>query len=474
MAAVLCLGAGGGALAQVPEDDEDAWGDVDFDDMEIPDIQVAPPSPWSVRGFVRSGWGVWTERLDDAALARGRQSLDLVMTRKEGGLRVVLAGHGEVDLAYLEEGDDVDAATQEVYGWQLLGRDMFAAWSAGSVDLTFGRQIVTWGEGDMFSPLDVVNPRDMREPGLADLDDIRMPVLASRVGLFVGDHRFEAMVIHEADFGLQSPPFGPYSPLPELLADDPAAASALAGKVLRFRHKQERFDLGRHQPLARWVYKGPGIDLGLYGAWVMDQQGVIGLDLTDAAALTEFALDPEPELELDHRYHGVVGTSGAWAWRSVLLKWELGAKIGRSLNTMDESAALPAFGITRATSVETMLGVTWTPEPEWVCAVEVAKPWLLDEPDDLLMDVDVPVLALRAMWRTWNDRLVLQGAATILGARAEQGWLARVEASWEARESLFVGLGLVTYHPGDDFGFLSGLTRHDQGLLRLRWDFTIL
>jgi hypothetical protein len=488
LAAVLVL-ASPAVYAQAAPEEEADWGDEEdgdwgeedsgFDssvfDASFSDVKLAAPSDWSLTGFARSAWGLWTERLEDEPWAKGRQSLDLEATYKKDGLRGVLAGHAEYDLRYLHQRDLFDDATLEAYEWQVLGREMFVAYSWERVEVTLGRQIVAWGEGDALSPLDVVNPRDLREPGVSDLEDIRLAVLASRLGYFVGDHRLELMVIHEAEFGLRSPPFGPYSPLPELLASDPTAAALLGDKTIRFADEQERFAGNTQQVLARWVYKGPGIDLGVLGGYVLDKQGVIGdlVDLSDPAALAAFAGADEVNLNLDHQHYGVVGTSGARAWGSVLLKWELGLELDRPLNVQTQGALGPEFGVVRTDLIQTMAGLSWTPEPEILLALEVLKPFRTETIEDLLFDIDEPTLALRFSWRGLNERLTVGGGASALGLQAEQGWLVGVDASYEAVQSLFVALGYTTIHPGESFGFLSGLDTHDQLTARLRYDFTI-
>ena len=491
---LLALGAGRAHADPSPEpeesleedadwgdEDEADWGDEDsgFDssafDGSFSEVQLAAPSPWSVTGFARSAWGLWIERLDTEPWAKGRQSLDLEMTYKKGALRAVLAGHAEVDLRYLHQRELFDDATLETYEWQVLGREMFLAYSWEKLDLTVGRQIAAWGEGDALSALDVVNPQDLREPGVSDLEDIRLAVLASRLGYFVGDHRLELMVIHEAEFGLRSPPFGPYSPLPELLAADPTAAALLGDKTIRFEDLQERFALENQQVLARWVYKGPGVDLGVLGGYVLDKQGVIGslVDLSDPDALAAFIAADEVALELDHQHYGVVGTSGAKAWGSVLLKWELGIELGRPLNLQTEGPSGPEFSVIKTDLIQTMAGLSWTPEPEIQLGLEVLKPFRTETIENLLFDIDEPTVALRFSWRGLKDRLTIAGGASVLGLQAEQGWLVGLDTSYEVVQSFFVALGYTTLHPGDDFGFLSGLDTHDQLTARLRYDFTL-
>ena len=100
-------------------------------------------------------------------------------------------------------------------------RDAYMKLSFDTWELVAGQQIVTWGEGDVLSPIDVVNTRDQREPGLADLDDIRVPALSTRLSYFFKGARYELVVVHFPHYGMRPPPFGEFSPLPAALQSGP-------------------------------------------------------------------------------------------------------------------------------------------------------------------------------------------------------------------------------------------------------------
>ncbi|MGM0578454.1 MAG: DUF1302 family protein [Myxococcota bacterium] len=456
-----------------PPADDSGWGDDDFggegpgfDDFEDVEVEPPPPpSPWSLTGFLRSDQALWMERLDERPLAKARQSLDLVLTYRRDWFRLHLGGHAEYDLAWLVDRDDRDEPTLDAYEWKVDSREALVALSPGDFEIVLGRQIVAWGEGDALSPLDVVNPRDLREPGLADLEDLRLPVLATRVSWFHGFHRVEAMVVHESWWGYRPAPLSPYSPFRKLILDDPLAAGLLQGRTLDWEHEQERFALDQQQGMLRWVYRGEGLDLGLYAASVLDQQGVVLL------APEEFAGGSrEVDIRLDHRRFTVVGHSGAWPWEDLLVKWEAGARIDHPLNV----GRPPDLDVAERTLLDTMLGLTWTPTSDLRWALEVWKPWLVDPPDDLLYDVDAPLIALRGTWTTLRERLELHLAATAFGWTADLGWLLRGEITWKPRDDLAVGGGYITYQPTSEFGPVYGLERHDRLFATLRWDFGIL
>ena len=454
-------------------EDEDESFDIDADI----DDEVEGPSPLSLRGFLRSDWHLWTERFDGNPWAKGRQNLDLIFTAKYKFLQFKAELHGEYDFAYLHERGSYDSPTLREYEFQVLTRDVFLAFSLGAAELTIGRQIVTWGEGDALSPLDVVNPRDLREPGLADLDDIRLPLLATRLGIFIGDHRIEAMVVHEFSYGLRSPPFGPFSPFESILASDPLAAAFLGGfSTIDFNDLQPQFGLETQQPFLRWVYKGPSVDVGLYAAYTLDKGGVVTQGRIDGDSLF---------LDLDHQYYGVIGHSGAAGVDAFLFKWEVGVQLDRLFNTgsIDAAAAGAAiaagensipFPATRESLFDVMIGVTYTPISDLVFGLEFAKSTFFDKPDGLLFPVDQEQLAFRVSYTTLKERLQLSGAVSFIGFDPKFDVLARAEISYNVVDTFDIGLGYVLFFPGEDTSFISGFDNHDRLFLKFRWDFTIL
>jgi len=418
---------------------------------------------------------LWVERLDANPFAKGRQSVDLVLSYRAGIFRLRAAGHAEYDLAYLVDRSTYGQPTLDAYEWLLNTRDVLVALSPGDFEITLGRQIVAWGEGDTLSPLDVVNPRDLREPGLSDLDDLRLPVLATRVAWFHGAHRVEVMAIHEADYGYRSPPLGPFSPFRAAILANPVAATLLDGKALRYDHAPARFSAEGQQLLGRWLMHGAGVDLGAYAAWVLDRQGVLAQpDLAAALTATEIALP------LEHLRYGVLGTSGAvpLSTSGFVLKWEAGLELGRPVNTGTVDPL--ALRIERADLLQTMLGLTWKGSgalSDLLVAVEAAKPVFMGaggRPKELLFDMDDPMFAVRATYDLLSQRLHLLLAWSMVGWQADQGWLLRGQAAYDLIDALSLTAGFMTYQPGDELGLLSGLDRHDRVFLRLRWDFQVL
>lgn len=475
--------AGFGAESDGWGDDDAGWGEGDDGGFgAAPTVEIAPPPPprnASLTGFVRYDIGLWAQRIDDdQAFAKDRVSLDLAFRWRSDPWRVVAEIHGEYDAAYLADRDRFDEPTLDTYEARILSGEQYAAVSLGAFEITLGRQIVAWGEGDVLSPLDVAGPRDLREPGLADLDDLRLGVLATRIGWFAGAHRVEVMAIHEAYFGERPPPLGEFSPLRAFVTGNDLAAPLLADKTLRYRHAQDRFDPAHTAGLARWVYKGPGLDAGLYVASVLDQQGVVRLPPFEAF------LDDRIDLELDHDRYLLVGHSGATTLDDWILDWELAASLDRAFNTGDPDAELdlaallggePLIGVTEASLLTGMVGVTYGGLADTTIALEAQAGVFFDRPDDLLFPVDVPTFAARFTRLAMREKLRLLATATAFGLTAERGWLLRAEADYAFADGFGAAIGYVHYGTGRDgeFGPFYGLDDHDRVFARLRWDFTL-
>jgi hypothetical protein len=434
-----------------------------------------------VTGSLAHRSALWTRRLDAHPLAVARNSLDFSLRYKKPlgagphapGLRLRADGHLEHDLAYQQSHLRADEPTREVYEAQVIGRETYAALSWGAFELTVGRQIVPFGQGEILSPLDVVNPRDQREPGLAELEDLRMAVLATRLGAYVEQHRFELMVVHESYFGLRPAPLSDYSPLRALLQDDPQVQSVLAGKQLRYDDAPGRFTNGAGQLYARWSFVGAGVDLALYAASTLDKQGVPSLPPT--AAL----LQDDVALTLWHPRYTLLGHAGALPLGSVVLRWELGVDLDRPLGVRDERGSVLALGLVRRELGHALLAVSYFGVSDTTISVEYAQSLLL-EPASLPTSVDwlgfaqAPALALRVTRSLLRETLTLQLVGTWLGVDPYLGSFVRLELDYELATALHWTLGYALYAPSDEPASpLYGYTRHDRLYSAVRWDFAL-
>ncbi len=438
--------------------------------------------------FFRTQEALWTERFKDNPFAKARQSLDADLRYKQPfdvgaeDLHLDLAAglHLEYDLAYQHDRDSYDDPTLDEYESLLLGREMFAGLSYDVLDITFGRQIVAWGEGIVLSPIDVVNPRDDREPYLVDLDDMRIAVLATRVGLFLGDHRLESMIVHESYFGLRPPPLAPYSPFRQLILDDPTYGPLFEGDApvtLKYEDVPGRFMKKGTQFLQRWTYSGHGFDVALYAASVLDKMGVAELPSTDD--LAEGTLP----IRLWHPRYTMLAHSGSVPVEDFLIKWELGVDLERPINVTDTAVEDFNLDVEEYTQIKGMLGLHYTGLDDTQFILEYAQSYVVDNPErsddpddsstELLFPVEQPVIMLRGERTFLHERLNLTAMAMLFGIWDYTGWLARIEVWYELVDALKLGLGYMTYQPTDDNSTIFGFETHDRLYATVRWDFLL-
>lgn len=454
-------------------DDAFDFGDDAFnfgDDATTTAVAPSAPSPFAVTGFFRSEEGFWVQRLGEQPLGKARQSLDLLGTFRSGIWSAALAGHAEYDAAYLVDRDRYDRATIDAYEWLVDFRRAWLAAELGQVDVTLGYQVLNWGEGDAISLADVTNPRDFREPGLADLEDLRLPALMTRVGWFSGYHRVEIAWIHDGFFGYRTPPLGPFSPLPAIIGSNTGLdlEPLLAGRELSFHHRQDRLSWANQQWLGRWSWRGPGLDVALFGGLALDLNGVVRLP--DPSAF----LAPEIEIELDHRRYGLLGFSGARPVGDWLLKWEAVVSFAKPWNTVAVgNSGFPAIGIETSGAFGGMLGIQYGGFANTQIALEMAQTLPFRTDLAYLIPPDVPQIALRVNHLALRDTLSVLAALSSFGWKGELGWIARAELGWRFMDGLELGVGFIHYQPSDATGPISGLNRHDRVSLKFRWDFQI-
>jgi hypothetical protein len=456
--------------------DDGEWGTPD----DAAWVEAPPPTTMAARELDRSGGAfsaagslrsrdtVWLEHEPSDSWAHARQSLNLSLRHKKTflptgaplELRLRADGYIEGDLAHGQQRDQ-DAQSSQV---QVIGGDTFVALSLGPAELTIGRQVVPWGQGVVLSPVDVVNPRDLRRV-IVDLEDVRMAVLATRLGMLFGSFTYELMAVHEAYFGLLPPINSDYSPFRRLLADQPGGAQ-LAALQYRIDHTPRRF-FGPQQVLASATYRGRGLDLGVYAASILDQQGV---PLFGDVSPTE---DPRAfVLPVDHPRYTMLGTSGALPAGAFVLGWELALHHDRSvLFQATDPRAIVSDEVTQA---QGMLGVTYQIRDGLVGVEAQMGHVFTDSPHEPVLDIEALTVVAQARKELLSQQVRCEVAAIAFGVPSSFGWLVQAGGSYKLAESLRVGLEYVTYHPHrSSLSPISGFAYLNELSLRLRWDFVL-
>ena len=374
--------------------------------------------------------------------------LDLELGR---GWQARIAGRGFRDYFYAVEGRDrFPEAVLERHQRELEFQEI---WIQGSprpdLDLKFGRQVLSWGRSDNLRVLDVLNPIDSREPGLVDIEDLKLPVTMTRLDWYRGAWSVTGVAIHESRFDTGPVPGSEFWPagVPAL----PERRPANGGRDTEYAVR------------ARGIYSG--WDVSLHWARYYD-------DLSHAREMRSEppgsgqASAPAVPRESAHARLTLWGISGQVARGNWLFKGELAHL--RGLRFFEPRPR-------RRSRVDAMLGVEYAGFDDSMIALELVNRRLSDfdarlEAAPVLVRRDTLEASLLVTRDFLHDTLHATLVALAFGARARDGAVLRAQLEYDLRDALAVTLGVVLFQEGDlpPFSFLE---HHDRLFLRVKYSF---
>lgn len=150
------------------------------------------------------------EPMDFSGLSRARTKLNLALDMRHSEnwkSRIEVMGWYDASWA-LHGRDNYTSDVLDSYEYFLDVKDAYIQGTlSNSLDIKIGRQIVIWGKSDSIRITDVINPLDIREPGMVDIEDLRLSETMTKLDYYFGDYGLSAMVIHEARLPIE-PAFG--------------------------------------------------------------------------------------------------------------------------------------------------------------------------------------------------------------------------------------------------------------------------
>ena len=330
-----------------------------------------------------------------------------------------VAGHGFYDFAYEIRGRD--EFTQEVLDENENELEFGEVWLLGSItdqlDLKAGRQIVVWGKSDNIRVTDVLNPLDLREPGLTDLENLRLPVTMTKLDYFLWGLNLSGMVIHEIRYN-KEPEFGSdFFPAAQPL---PTTESPDTG----FDIDNTQYALALHGIFHGW-------DASLYGAYFYDDTPHLD---TDSGG----------DQKLKHARLKMVGGAFNIATGNWLFKTEAAYLDGiRFFNRGKDFNRIDA-----------LVGVEYSGLTDMTLSFEIADRHILnfdrqieEAPD--FTEEDRWVSALRMTKTYLNETLTLTILAQTWGLSGDDGALQRFTAEYDLTDTIELTGGVVFYKSGD-------------------------
>jgi hypothetical protein len=405
---------------------------------------VVDTKPWELGGafILGAAWNYAhdapeSNETDFRGLSRLRAKLNLEFDADLGGnWESHLSGYGWQDAAYAINGRN--DYTDEVLEEYESEAELSEAWLQGRLnsrtDLKLGRQIVVWGKSDNIRVTDVLNPLDNREPGMVDIEDLRLPLATGRLDYYVGDWGVSAMAIPEIRFN-KNPPYGSdFYPYPAQQPDE-----AVPG---------DGGDSTEYALAANGIFSG--WDLSLYWAQLYN----------DTPHLVTTSGGPE----LQHNRLTMLG----FATNVAIENWLLKAEAARFSGF--EYDALPGETFSR---IDSLLGVEYSGFSETTLTLEVANRHLPDYDKALQpegVEEDEWQSALRYQGDFMHDRLHLLALLSAFGRNLNEGGFGRYSLQYDLADALSLTGGIVDYSSGDKVPF-NAIGDNDRLFLDLKYSF---
>jgi hypothetical protein len=398
---------------------------------------------------------------------------EFTLARTPAAFRAVAGVHGEFDAAYLYDPSSYDHATVDTYEGLIYQRESYAALSFGPLEVASGRMVVPMGQGEILGLVDVLDARDQREPGLTEADRVHLPALTTRITAGVRSHRMDAIVVHEAFFGLVPPPLGDFSPLRKLLVDAPVGGSQLASYEWVYQQNPAGLDVGGWQYLGHYGFTGKDFDVDFYAGSVLDRLGV--------------TVPPPPQayqshdltLQVYHPRYVTTAHTGAWTVGPVVIRWEAGVDFDRPETVRVKSLGPLAFEVDRRTQLNALVGATYFAPFDANVGLEIAESHVFDDPGttgtgrELLWPIEQPSAALRWTQNLLSQRLAVEIIGVAVGVSPFNGALVRGEVAYALNDAIHLAVGYVHYAPTSQFGPFYGFEKNDRAYANFKWDFSV-
>ncbi|MBA3007870.1 MAG: DUF1302 domain-containing protein [Desulfocapsa sp.] len=369
-------------------------------------------------------------------LSRLRAELQLEADYRLLQWKLFASGKGSYDFSYSLNGRDrYTSQVLDSYEWEAELREAYVQGALSeNLDVKLGRQIVVWGRSDNFRVTDILNPLDYREPGLTDIEDLRLPVTMSKMDYYQGVWQLSLIAVHEHRAS-KLPPFGSDfypSPVPPPPEETPANSLKNTGLALE----------------ARAVF--PGWDISFYEANLY----------TDQITIVP-SFPPVQEL----RRINMAGAAMNAARGNFLYILEVAHLTGlrfmadypRDYARTDLLAGLEYRGFT-----DTTISLDLVNRHLYHFRQELS-----DSPES--PQRDERQTALRINRELFHDQLSLTALLILMGELAQDGTVQRFTAAYDLADNWSLTAGVIFYQSGH--GAMAAVGDNDRGFLELRYDF---
>ncbi len=374
------------------------------------------------------------------------------------------------DFAYLIHGRD--SYTEQVLNDYEFVAEVLDLWVGGTLfdrlDLKLGRQVVNWGRSDTLRVVDVLNSLDNREPGLTDIENLRVPATMAKLDYYVGPFSFTALVIPEIRYDYDPAPGNDFFILPgagDFPPPRPPVFPPLDFDAIEDRRADRWGDAPEYGGAIEGIFSG--WDIAFYVARIYQNRSTLTPAIPGAAI--------ENLLEDDRVT--MVGGGGNYTWGSWLFKAELAWFKDVDYVYLQPLGPPSYYSAERVTSgrVDAMGGVEYYGIVDTTIALEVVNRHIIDydplfEYFPTYAEENSVEYALRVSTDWMNARLHTTLLALVLGYKAQGGALLRGQVDYDLLDALVLSGGFVGYVPTENLP-VSEWGKNQRVFLKIKYSF---
>jgi hypothetical protein len=184
--------------------EEDPLKDMDLNFLTEETSVEEKPKFLSISGYLESRNQIRIKEMDETVSLRQRLWLDCYLG--DGQIRGFSSAYFDYDPAVRDWTDDKD----ELYYVEL--NEAYLTIDTERIDFILGKKMMRWGTGDGINPMDLINPRDYRDPIASARADARLPILLADGMFLLGPVTFEGVLIPKAEVNEFLLPNSPWEP----------------------------------------------------------------------------------------------------------------------------------------------------------------------------------------------------------------------------------------------------------------------
>ncbi len=323
---------------------------------------------------------------------------------------------------------------------QLELRQLFIRGNLTSnLDLKIGRQIVVWGKSDSIRVTDVLNPLELREPGMTDIEDLRLPIFMTRFDYYISNYSFTGYLIHEHK-SHTIPVFGSsyyYLPMAIDSVDDPSV----------------RIENTEYAIAINGTFQG--FDLSVYAADIYD----------DGAYLT-------PSNQQAHQRISMLGAAFSKVKNSFIFKTEMALFSDLKLSSVRQNTSL-IENTNQYQRLDLLAGIEYSGFINTNLSIEVADKWITNY-NNLANQSGALEHFVQYVFRVsrtfQNDVLEISVLASLYGEKANDGGFTRIQGIYDISDNLMLTSGFLIYMSGSS-QMLKEIGENDIVYTKLTYSF---